>query len=286
MKPALIESVEYTRKLEVENFYSIAIEPSNTSAMIKMLTKKFVFPSQFSHVKRIKRTPEGLNLMLVCTVSQSTPESIISLLELTMPCVQISSVSRHKAFTRAQFDEWNLSWPISFNGTTKKAALNEMQLIQFEKYMTMVIDISEKFPVTDNVCIIVEPVTGVIYAKTTVSEADFHPLHHPIIRCLNEIAFAEQKRRLDINPMKRQLEKCLIKLNYLCTDLDLYIYNEPCYMCAMSLVHSRIKRVFFLKSGMEKLACAHNCSGDAFTNGGVHYHPNLNHHFDVYITKL
>ncbi|CAB3262066.1 unnamed protein product [Arctia plantaginis] len=60
---------------------------------------------------------------------------------------------------------------------------------------------------------------------------------------------------------------------YLCTGFYIYMIREPCVMCAMGLVHARIKRVFFsMKNSMgaltslTKLQCA----------------PSLNHHFEVF----
>jgi tRNA-specific adenosine deaminase 3 len=40
-------------------------------------------------------------------------------------------------------------------------------------------------------------------------------------------------------------------LPYLCTTYDVYTFREPCIMCAMGLVHSRVARVFFVKSFAE-----------------------------------
>ncbi len=39
---------------------------------------------------------------------------------------------------------------------------------------------------------------------------------------------------------------------YLCTGLDLYLYQEPDLMSCMALIHSRIRRVFFLHADVSR----------------------------------
>lgn len=61
---------------------------------------------------------------------------------------------------------------------------------------------------------------------------------------------------------------------YLANSLDVYVSHEPCVMCAMALVHSRVQRVFF-------------CYPNAYHGGlgscyAVHSLPSLNHHFQAF----
>uniref|UniRef100_H0W1Q0 CMP/dCMP-type deaminase domain-containing protein n=1 Tax=Cavia porcellus TaxID=10141 RepID=H0W1Q0_CAVPO len=57
------------------------------------------------------------------------------------------------------------------------------------------------------------------------------------------------------------------------TRYDLYVTREPCAMCAMSLVHSRIRRVFY------GAASPDGALGTCFR---VHARPDLNHRFQVF----
>ncbi|KAJ1839560.1 hypothetical protein LPJ73_006717 [Coemansia sp. RSA 2703] len=60
---------------------------------------------------------------------------------------------------------------------------------------------------------------------------------------------------------------------YLCAGLDVFSTKEPCVMCCMALVHSRVGRLFFIDQ-------------DAVAGGisrySMHARKALNHHFTTY----
>ncbi|KAL2468788.1 Cytidine/deoxycytidylate deaminase family protein [Forsythia ovata] len=61
---------------------------------------------------------------------------------------------------------------------------------------------------------------------------------------------------------------------YLCTGYDIYLVWEPCTMCAMALVHQRIRRIFyaFPNSSDGALGSVHRLQGEK----------SLNHHYAVF----
>jgi len=60
---------------------------------------------------------------------------------------------------------------------------------------------------------------------------------------------------------------------YICTGYDVYVTREPCTMCAMALVHSRVRRVFY--------GC-NSSQGALGTNIKLHTSKCLNHHYEVF----
>lgn len=65
---------------------------------------------------------------------------------------------------------------------------------------------------------------------------------------------------------------------YLCTGYDCYLLHEPCVMCAMALVHSRLRRVVYCAPDPERGAL-----GGAFR---LHSQRSLNHRYRVYRLPL
>jgi len=63
-------------------------------------------------------------------------------------------------------------------------------------------------------------------------------------------------------------------LQYLCTGYDAFLSCEPCAMCAMALVHARVRRVFF--------GAANPAAGALGSRWAVHLQGSLNHHYEVY----
>lgn len=59
---------------------------------------------------------------------------------------------------------------------------------------------------------------------------------------------------------------------YLCTGMSLLLDTEPCYSCAMALVHGRVLNVFI----------AHKRNGGIFSKYKFNHNKNTNHRFNVY----
>ena len=64
-----------------------------------------------------------------------------------------------------------------------------------------------------------------------------------------------------------------ISKGYLMNSYDVYVKQEPCLMCAMALVHSRVRRVFFNKL---------SANGALYSLTKLHTVEELNHSFEVY----
>ncbi|KAL3812620.1 hypothetical protein ACJIZ3_013888 [Penstemon smallii] len=154
---------------------------------------------------------------------------------------------------------------------------------------------------------------GWLEQQLNLSSDSWHPLQHAAIVAIENSAardrhlfpvngqsaeFCEEDYKVSSptgSPIKRQKINTYVKSGestecngnglhcdstrpYLCTGYDIYFVWEPCIMCAMAIVHQRIKRVFyaFPNPNDGALGSVHRLQGER----------SLNHHYAVFRVLL
>ncbi|KAI0036493.1 cytidine deaminase-like protein [Vararia minispora EC-137] len=78
-----------------------------------------------------------------------------------------------------------------------------------------------------------------------------HPLRHPVLNVIQQISdYRSEPATTAVNPGSAELSAAEDAVrngkNYLLTSLTLFTTHEPCIMCSMALLHSRVKEVFYI----------------------------------------
>ncbi|RKP04433.1 cytidine deaminase-like protein [Thamnocephalis sphaerospora] len=213
---------------------------------------------------------------------------------------RVVKVSRYAPLTRAQFDAWRPLWPMNFREHRERfAGFNEEELAcattHMRRAIQLAVDAKEQGE-SSMAAILVDPTENRLVACAhDTRNADGHPLHHAVMNCISAAAACQRpskeaseipptvdERPVDV-PQKRDIDTALADDSpdkavpmgaYLCNGLDLYATHEPCAMCSMALLHSRIGRVFY--------ALPSTTTGALGSCYRVHAQPGLNHKFLVY----
>ena len=98
-----------------------------------------------------------------------------------------------------------------------------------------------------------------------------HPLQHSTIVAIDHLSANSIYRRENL--LEDFLEK-KTKEKYLLNGCSIYLTNEPCIMCSMALLHSRIENVFYFNRNLK-----HGALGSIYK---LHSLKKTNHRFNVY----
>ncbi|RNF27286.1 putative deaminase [Trypanosoma conorhini] len=101
------------------------------------------------------------------------------------------------------------------------------------------------------------------YASAGEGSGDRVVLDHPVTCVLKKLAHTQLAGQLGKDGAP-----------YLANNIDLFVSHEPCVMCSMALVHSRVRRVFYSFANP-----AHGGLGSVYS---IHTISSLNHHFRVF----
>lgn len=150
-------------------------------------------------------------------------------------------------------------WPLIWNGNPNDQILNDykidmgevrVELARASALSTNMAAAGQRFPI---VSVFVDPSRqkGKVVVEDGRNCAGSLPIDHSVmvgIRTVGERLKEDAAEDADA---------------YLCLDYDVYLTHEPCSMCSMALVHSRVRRVIFL-SQMERTGCLKITSGDGY----------------------
>ncbi|KAG8189448.1 hypothetical protein JTE90_012520 [Oedothorax gibbosus] len=181
-----------------------------------------------------------------------------------MNTVLVYEVPKYPALTQKQFKDVSELWPIQFRENKyvekllKDELLSSKEREDVSKFMKMCLNAAQH---GDWIWL---PKAKVVAAgKLTVNTCTTHlTLKRTMMKRLKSL-----KGRI----LEKMLRNWLFRISG--TSYDAYLSREPCVMCAMALVHSRIRRVFYSTSTSWGALGSH-CK--------LHILNGLNHHYEVF----
>jgi tRNA-specific adenosine deaminase 3 len=117
----------------------------------------------------------------------------------------------------------------------------------------------------------IHPTPGMRASSHDTRTTESHPLRHATLNCIASIA------RLRTVPPFSEINPTRNGADYLLTSLSLFVSHEPCVMCVMALLHSRVREVFYVVP--RKRGGGFGAGGEGFA---IHGHKGLNHRFEVW----
>lgn len=282
------------------------LDKREASRLVKEVSA--IYPlGEYPHLKRVRacgsaNSSHPLEMILCVAGGKDETEALRTLSEL-FPSGQLDQsglgepfltrVPAYPPLTRLQYEEAASHWPVSFHENKRiTQALNGCLFTPSEKAtmqsnMELAIQAAQRGarqgmkPVG---AVVVDPATGRVLAVGHDCRDGINPLLHAAMVCIDLVARGQgggvyryqDYPSCTFLPLSNNSDPSSSDtdgLPYICTGYDMYLTREPCAMCAMALVHSRIERVFY---------GAPSPHGALATKYHIHSRRDLNHRYEVY----
>ncbi|XP_015784386.1 probable inactive tRNA-specific adenosine deaminase-like protein 3 [Tetranychus urticae] len=269
------------------------------SPAIRSLAKLFPISKDLIHLKRVKIDKEADKIeIIICKVDGVDIDQIKLKLSdvLEYSSVKITAVPSNAPLNRWQFEKSSRLWPTNFfenkeithrlDGTCLDST---DRLFIYQTMKDLVNRTKENVDRTYG-AIVTSNFQVLVISGDKIND---HPLRHCSMNLIDLMA-STQGGGVWYNQGKLDENSSLLSTEsdpdaYLCTGHDVYLTKEPCIMCSMGLLHSRIRRIFFLDQSMNTLdmPLQKGCPDDfALSKMKLHTNSDINHRFDVWRVKL
>lgn len=288
LKPIL--RFDETREVELTPAYvSLVTDPKRLSAIIAYLSNRFPLNS-LSHCLRVRKSqtpPITIELLigLKSEVDAMPSENLEAFKTAFGLKVQEALVPRYCPLMREQHKVWTEIWPISFRAHVPTTPLDPSSWITPANAETLASYMRQLFPLaanSGNACAILNSQFKELAIASCTNDS---PLTHCAMNAINEVAQKQREQMPDtrIEHAKRSVPQSSTTeadantdtpQEYLCNGAIAVFVREPCIMCSMALLHSRIACVIYAVPNVQ--------SGGLGSHFSVHCEPALNHHFYAY----
>ncbi|SMN22235.1 similar to Saccharomyces cerevisiae YLR316C TAD3 Subunit of tRNA-specific adenosine-34 deaminase [Maudiozyma saulgeensis] len=272
--------------------WTIEVNPKDSKYVLDLIRTKTQKqdPISMLHIKRIRKiTNSDTSVSLVVVIGSvelfEDKNSVQSMLHSFRKDLKYSNLSSSHEIpkegpqTKELMLQWSDEyWPLVWRGNPNDQILNDytFNMPFIEDILLKIHRLSQEQYENGNIYPIVTAFvdpndsTNCIYACDTRAQQESSPLDHSIRIGINAVSKRLKERKKVIDNAHTE--------GYLCLDFDVYTTHEPCSMCSMALIHSRIKRCIFIQP-MTMTGSLKHKSGDGYC---MHQHKLLNSSYEAF----
>jgi tRNA-specific adenosine deaminase 3 len=232
-------SDEELRACEFVELLTVTTEnPKDVNAIIKHLNLSI--PLLYHHLKRVKKITQNEKEVFAIIVGnpgehQEEIQNLQKQFGLNLLSVKIPL---HAPLNINQYNEGNSHWPLlnrTYDPTTPDPKFSVIQISLIEQFMQMAYEQAKIAKTEGNRsvgCVVVNSQWKVVTVDYDRSKS--HILKHAALNCIDSVSLLQLQQN-DSDPDN----------SHLCNGFMCFLTDEPCIMCSMALLHSRISMVVF-----------------------------------------